>query len=120
MIGIKRSLSITNGQYLKIHRRITVEKQYNYNVCTRAQSESMCHVGMNRDSIKEAVRQKLCLGQKYRLKSVATTTKDEPVDAVCELLSMGKNQVIFKHQNRTLEGFTYQDIWKQITDGTIV
>ena len=95
-------------------------RPYNYNICTRAQSETMCHVGIDRETTKEAVKQRLTIGQKYQLKSVNATKDDKPKDAVCELMSMEKNMAIFKHQNGTLESFTYQDLWKQMVDGDLI
>lgn len=95
-------------------------KQYNCNVCTRAQSEEMCPVGVSREATREAVRKKLCIGQQYQLKSVNATEKDEQVDAVCTLLEMGRNILIFKHRNGMREGFTYQDIWKQMSKGDFI
>lgn len=97
-----------------------MEKKYNYNVCTRAQSESMCHVGMNRDVTRDAVQKNLTLGKKYCLKSVNTTSGDTPKAAVCELLMFNNTMAVFKHKNGTLESFTYQDLWKQMMDGDFI
>lgn len=81
---------------------------------------SMRHVGMNRESAKEAVMQKLVIGQQYQLKSVNATKDEKPVAVVCELMSFGKNTAIFKHRNSTLENFTYQELWTQITKGDLI
>lgn len=82
-----------------------------------ARSESMRHVGMNRADMKEAVLQKLVIGQQYILKSVNATPNDGPVDARCTLIELGKNMAIFKHRNGTRETFTYTEIWKMLMEG---
>lgn len=83
-------------------------------------NESMRHIGMSRDSIKEAVLQKLDIGQQYRLKSVNATPNDNPADAKCRLIELSKNAAVFLHKNGTTESFAYQDLWKQMIDGTFV
>lgn len=83
-------------------------------------NESMRHIGMNRDATRDAVQKKLILGQKYRLKSVNATSNDNPADAKCRLIELSKNAAVFLHKNGTTESFTYQDLWKQMIDGTFV
>lgn len=83
-------------------------------------SESMRHVGMNRNAMKEAVLQKLGLGQQYRLKSIHATPNDNPVDARCKLVEISENVAVFKHKNGYTESFTYQELWIQMMSGTFV
>ena len=80
--------------------------------------ESMFHIGMNRDSMKEAMLQKLAIGQQYRLKSTHATPNDNPVDAKCRLVDISANVAVFKHKNGYTESFTYQELWIQLMNGT--
>lgn len=84
---------------------------------TGFRTDSMRHVGMNRADIKEAVLQKLVIGQQYVLKSVNATPNDGPVDARCTLAELNRNMAVFKHKDGTRETFTYQEIWKMLLEG---
>ena len=96
-------------------------KQYNYNTCTRAQSESNCCAGISKDAAREAVQKKLIIGQQYQLKSVHASKGDEkPQKTVCTLLDMSRNILIFKHRSGIREAFTYQDIWQQMSSGDFI
>ena len=83
-------------------------------------SESMRHIGMNRESMKEAVLQKVGIGQKYRLKSIHATPNDNPVDAKCKLIEISANVAVFMHKNGYTESFTYQELWIQMMNGVFV
>lgn len=83
-------------------------------------NESMRHIGMNRDSMKEVVLKRLAIGQQYRLKSINATSKDYPVSVICTLMDLNRNMVVFKHKNGTLESFTYQEIWTQMQCGDFI
>ena len=80
---------------------------------------SMCHVGMNRAAIKEAVLQKLAIGQQYRLRSVSATTHENGKEVKCRLTDISRNVAVFLHKNGTSESFTYPDLWIQMMDGTM-
>lgn len=87
---------------------------------TGIHNTSMCHVGMNREAMKEAVLQKLAIGQQYRLKSMHAAKGDVPKPAICTLMEFSQNVVVFKHKNNTLESFTYQEIWTQMASGDFI
>lgn len=91
-----------------------------YNGITRTENEQELSTGISHKAAKEVVQKKLCIGQQYRLKSVNATERDKPVDAVCTLLEMGRNILIFKHRGGMREAFTYQDIWKQMQSGDFI
>ncbi|MBP3677868.1 MAG: hypothetical protein J6I97_05935 [Agathobacter sp.] len=91
-----------------------------YNGITRTENEQELSTGISHKTAKEVVQKKLCIGQQYRLKSVNATEHDKPVDAVCTLLEMGRNILIFKHRGGMREAFTYQDIWKQMQSGDFI
>ena len=80
---------------------------------------SMCSVGMNRVAIKDAVLQKLVIGQQYRIRSVSATPNDEGKVVKCRLTDISRNMAVFLHKNGTSESFTYQDLWMQMMDGTL-
>lgn len=81
--------------------------------------ESMYHIGMNREAIKEAVLQKVAIGQQYRLKSVSATSNEGGKEVRCRLTHFSQNVAVFLHKNGTSESFTYQDLWMQMMDGTM-
>lgn len=92
----------------------------NYSCNTRAQSDPVHNTAVSRDAARDAVQSRLTIGQQYRLKSVKNTEHDKPVDAVCTLLEMGRNILIFKHRGGLREAFTYQEILKQIQEGDFI
>lgn len=79
----------------------------------------MCHVGMNRTSMKEAVLQKLAIGQQYRLRSVSASAHENGKEVKCRLTDISRNVAVFLHKNGTSESFTYQELWIQMMDGTM-
>ena len=79
---------------------------------------SVQYRGMDRESMKEAVMQKLAIGQQYQIKSVSATPNDNPVDTKCRLTELSRNVAVFIHKNGTSESFTYQELWMQMMAGT--
>lgn len=79
----------------------------------------MCHAGMNREEMKEAVLRNLVIGQQYRIRSVSATPNDEGKVVKCRLTDISRNMAVFLHKNGTSESFTYQDLWMQMMDGTL-
>lgn len=86
---------------------------------TGIHNTSMCHVGMNREAMKEAVLQKLAIGQQYRVRSVSATTHENGKVVKCRLTDLSRNVAVFLHKNGTSESFTYQELWMQMMDGTL-
>ena len=82
---------------------------------------SMRHVGMNREAMREIVEGQLQIEQQYILQSERETAKDERCKGFvrCKLMSFGKRIAVFKHQDDTMESFTYQDICRMLMAGEI-
>ena len=81
---------------------------------------SMCHVGMNRESMKKAVLQNLAIGQQYRVKSTSATQHEGGKVVKCRLTELCKNMAVFTHKNGTTESFIYPELWIQMMNGTLV
>ena len=82
--------------------------------------ESMIHLGMNREAMKEAVLQNLAIGQQYRIKSISATPNDGGKVVKCRLSDLSRNMAVFTHKNGTTESFIYPELWIQMMDGTLV
>ena len=82
---------------------------------------AMCHVGMNRDAVREAVKNKLIIGQQYMMevnRDIENDKKKKP-QIRCELVSFSQNTAVFKHVGKNMtETLTYQDIWRMLVEGS--
>lgn len=81
---------------------------------------SLYHTGIEKSAMKEAVLQKLAIGQQYKIKSVHASPLDEGKVVKCQLEELSKNVAVFRHKNGTTESFTYQELWIQMMNGTLV
>ena len=77
---------------------------------------SMCHVGMTREAVKEAVKSRLSIGQQYQLKSGRDHTEDKRCNNIvrCKLESFSRNAAVFECKDGTKETFTYQELWQML------
>lgn len=80
---------------------------------------SMCHVGMNREAVKEAVKSRLVTGQQYQLKSGREHIEDKRSNnfVCCKLEYFSRNAAVFEHKDGTKEAFTYQELWQMLLTG---
>lgn len=90
---------------------------------TGFKTTSMRHIGMTRADIKEAILEKLSIGQQYRVNSLhansdSKTSVGENVFA--RLVDLRRNVAVFQLKNGTTESFTYQELWMQLLEGILV
>ena len=88
---------------------------------TEFRTDSMRHIGMNRDAIREAVKSRLVIGQQYVMENGRDVAEDERkrVTVRCRLISFSRNVAVFKQIGKTFtETLTYQEIWKMLVEGT--
>lgn len=74
-------------------------------------------MAMTRNAMRKEVLKKVRIGCYYRVKSVTSTLIGAGGYENSELVFICKNFVVFEHQNRTKECFTYADIWRQMHTG---
>ena len=79
-------------------------------------NEYMQHTGMNRESYREAMLNKLAIGQQYRLKSKREHIEKDTVR--CKLTDLSRNMAVFEHKDGKKESFTYQELWSMMMEGT--
>ena len=89
----------------------------------RYRETSMRHVGMNREAIRTAVKNRLSIGQQYLVESSRDLEEDGRKAKKCRFVleSYSRNFAVFRHSGKkTVETFTYQELWQMLMEEKIL